>query len=164
MTATDATDAELLARGHDIRRADVIVRGVACGDYVVDLVRADELRRDLDVRRAVLQLGVGRDVLAAQQSDRDLDSGVGLVLDRLVDRGRLPAEQDVLQARDVRVLTRHGNTREVVVLQDLDDTRCVRVVGDPHAVDLAAERGQRLLEVGLRLGLVPGSRGLGRRR
>ncbi len=37
-------------------------------------------------------------------------------------------------------------------------------LGHPHRVDLAVERGQRLLEVGLRLGLVPHARGLRRRR
>ncbi len=123
--------------------------------------RTDQLRRDLDVRRAVVQLRVRFGRLAAQQRDRGVDGGRGLILHRLVDGRRLPAEEDVLQARDIRVLARDCDTRQVVVLQHLDDASGVGVVRNPHAVDLAAERGQSLLEVGLRLGLVPCSRRLG---
>ena len=87
--------------------------------------------------------------LALQQRDGGLDGGVSLELERLVDRGGLLAEKHVLQTGDRRVLTRDRNNQAVLV-EDRDDAGGVGVVGGPHRVDHATERGQSLLEVGRR--------------
>src|SRR6187431_1415070 len=81
------------ALGLDIGRADVGVGGVTGGDDLLDLVGSDELRRDLDVRRAVLELGLRVDSLALEQRDGRRDGRGGLLLDRLVDRRGLQAEE-----------------------------------------------------------------------
>src|SRR5689334_16928930 len=83
-------DSVLLASSHHVGRADVVVIGVAGSDHVLDLVGSDQDRRDLDVRRAVLELCLRGHLVALEQGDGGVDSSRGLVLDRLVDRGGLP--------------------------------------------------------------------------
>src|SRR5690606_17754145 len=155
-------DAVLLAGGSDVTGAQLRCAGVAVVDHRLHLFRSHEHRSDRDVRGAVVERLVGRRLLTVQQLDGEVGCGLGLELERLVDRSGLLAQQHVLQARDRGVLTRDRNG-EAVLVEDRDDTGGVRVVGRPDRVDLATERGQRLLEVGGRLLGVPDARRLGGR-
>ena len=127
-------------------------------DHGLDVVLGDQLRgeqhrRDLPVALRVVRAGgrerVGGRLVALGQRGRELGGGVGLLLDRLVDRHVLVAAQDGLQAVRGGVLAGHRHLAvEAVLLQHGDDRAREAVVGRDDAVDLAAVLGQELLEGG----------------
>src|SRR5689334_2869226 len=158
-------DAELPAGGLRGRDAHLGGLDLALVDHRLDVVLGDQLRgeqhrRHLAVALRVVGAGggelVGCRLVALGQRGRELGRGVGLLLDRLVDRHVLVAAQDRLQAVRGGVLPGHRDLAvEAVLLQHGDDRACESVVGRDDAVDLAAVLGQQLLEDDAALLVVP---------
>src|SRR5690606_17607731 len=71
---------------------------------LVDADRGQQHGRDVALALGVVGGPVGLGLLALDQGHGELGGGVGLLLDRLVDRHALGAVEDVLQALDGRVL------------------------------------------------------------
>src|SRR5918998_1449275 len=157
--------ADLLALRRDVAGADVLhLREVGLADVLRDVVLGDRHRLEQD-RRDVLGLVVDRvldtgRLLALGERDRQLRGRVGLALDRLVDRHALVAVDDVLDALQRRVLARDRYLRVLALLERGDRRVRQAVVGGEHAVDLVAVLLQDLLEDRQRLLVVPIGHGL----
>jgi hypothetical protein len=150
--------AGLLAGCRVLRRADLLHRVEAVlHDGVLDVAlrdldRRQQLRRN--AARAVVHRATRSGVLLAlEQIDRHLRSGLRLRLDRLVDGHRLLTHEEPLDAVQLGVLA--GKRRERVEAGVLDRRRDARghpVVRRVEPDDLAlAERGDGLLSLGLGL-------------
>src|SRR3954471_16956847 len=132
----------LLAIVRVLLRADLLDRVEAVLDHgVLDVVlghrdRGEQLRGH--VRAPVVLRLVGRGVLLAlERGDGHSGGDVGLRLDRLVDRHRLVAGDDPLDAVDLRILAGERRERaEAGVLDRGRDTGRHAVVGRVEADDL----------------------------
>ncbi len=145
LTSADADLARLVDLVLDDRGRDVVLghdlRVVQLGGDALDLA-AEAV--DLGVRQGV-------DLLALEQLDRDLGRGVGLRLDLLVDRERLVALEDPLQAREFGVLAADRDL-DALLLERGDDAAGHAVVAGVDALEaVLAERveGRAHLLVGL---------------
>src|SRR5690349_2968336 len=170
--STGLLDAELPASGLRGGHAHLGGLHLALVDHRLDVVLGDQLRgeqhrRHLAVALRVVRAGggelVGRRLVALGQRGRELGRGVGLLLDRLVDRHVLVAAQDRLQAVGGGVLAGDRDLAvEAVLLQHGDDRAREAVVGRDDPVDLAAVLRQELLEDDATLLVVPVGDGLAR--
>src|SRR3954451_16758005 len=120
----------LLAERSDLALADVGHLGVPVVEDLLHVVGVDDDGGLGDEGRAVGGLLVDAGLLAVQQLDGEVGGGLGLELERLVDRGGLLAEQDVLQRGGAGVLAADRQLLAVLV-QHRDDAGGVSVVGRP---------------------------------
>ena len=80
VTLRSGLEAHLVTGGLDVARADLVVRGVAVVDDLLDAVPANVDRRGRDERGAVVELLVNGGRFALQERDRELRSGSSLNL------------------------------------------------------------------------------------